>query len=84
MRVHMTFDLTDRQREAVGRVMGCRKPATRTQAVQWLSATVQSALEHALRELRELRRWEIEPDSRQMKFDAMQPRAEPAEERKTT
>jgi len=44
MRVRMTFRLTERHREALGRALGCKRPATRVQAVQWIACTLQDAL----------------------------------------
>lgn len=40
MRVRLTFDFTDEQRKAIGKVMGCRKPASRKQLVQYFTARI--------------------------------------------
>lgn len=75
MKIRLTHVFDDRQRLAIGRAMGCKKPATRTQCVQFVARAVADDVAYALANL--LRR-EGKPDPHQMKLPNIEPAVEPA------
>lgn len=76
MRVRMTFEFDDQQRQALARNRGRRRPATRTQAVQWLAETVERAIQE---ELKSLPRWQTNSDPAQTQMPFARPRPGPQE-----
>ena len=68
MKIRLTFDLDDRDRQALALAFKTRRPATRTQVVQWLTKTVTAS---KMELLRDLHRHELNPDPHQQKLPGM-------------
>jgi len=65
MRCRLTHEFGDEERQAVGHAMGCRRPASRQQCLQWL---IEQVTVRKLAVVHDLRRFRINPDPHQRTF----------------